>query len=170
MKKNISIFLLGIFLLGGCATHSYTDGPPSIGAIYSKYAQIGYEGDLRPIGDIGIVTTDGIVKVRQLNGRPMESFRLFKAASLFPGGRYQLHLLPGAYELALAFRFDNGSGSISWSTSDLTKSIIVTKGQVLHLSWIGRGRSSWGVQEFDGSSALATITDDFEKLTKKKPE
>lgn len=166
MKKHIQISsaLLIATLLFGCytPTYTYTDARSSV--LDSRYVQIGYEGELRAIEDVGIVTTDGIVNIKSINNKPIDTFKIFKKSGLGSSiGRYQLHLLPGTYVFSLGFYSGN-----AWSTSDIVKSVTVTNGQVLHLSWIDSGRSSWSVKEHEGSAALASIRSDFKELTKSK--
>jgi hypothetical protein len=165
LKSIIAILL--VQLLAGCATNSYTDAPPTLGVMYSKYAYLGYPDEPKPIEDVGIVTTDGIIKIKEVDGQSIESFTAYKTNGFYSGGRFQLHLLPGAHELTLGFHYDTGTGSISWSTSDLIKNIVIAKGQILHLSLLDHGRQ-WSAFESDGSSARAAIASDFKDLTKKK--
>ena len=92
--KSITALLLAPVMLFGCASYNYTDAPPTMGVMYSKYAYIGYAGEIRPIEDIGVVTTDGLIKIRSVDGQSTSSLKLFKNSGLYSGGRYQLHLLP----------------------------------------------------------------------------
>lgn len=164
MNKYIQVggaFLIAT-LLFGCTTYTYTDAP-AFGVLHSKYVQIGYEGELRAIEDIGIITTDGIIKINSINNKPINTLKTFKKSGLYAMGRYQLHLLPGVYVFSLSFN----SGD-AWSTSDVVKSITITNGQVLHLSWIDTGRNRWSVKVSDGSAALATIRTDFNVFTMSK--
>jgi hypothetical protein len=168
MKNYVHVIFVLIIttMMYGCAnpTYTYTDAPPTMGPMHSKYVQIGYEDELKPIEDVGIVTTDSIVNIRSINDRPIESFNIYKKTGIASQGRYQLHLLPGTYTLSLSFRTEN-----LWSTSNLTKKISITKGQILHLSWVGF-RNKWNVEEHDGSAALDIIRNDFIELsTTKQP-
>jgi hypothetical protein len=165
--KSITAFLLVQTMLFGCASYNYTDAPPAMGGMYSKYAYIGYASELKPIEDVGIVTTDGLIKIRSVDGQSTSSYKVLKTSGLYSGGRYQLHLPPGTHVLTMGFQDDRGGGSKSWSTSDITKTISVDKGQVIHLSLSGNGKT-WTAKESDGSSALATITSDFKDLTNNK--
>ncbi|QGJ19863.1 MULTISPECIES: hypothetical protein [unclassified Polaromonas] len=165
-KKIITALLLVPAILAGCASYNYTDAPPTMGKMYSKYAYLGYEGKPRPIEDVGIVTTDGLIKIRSVDGLPASSYTELKTSGFYSGGRYQLHLLPGVHTLTMGFSDDRGGGSRSWSTSDITKTISLSKGQVIHLSLYGDGRS-WTAKESDGGSALAVITSDFKELSEK---
>jgi hypothetical protein len=165
--KLISIISIAQFLLIGCASYNYTDAPPSLGMMYSKYAYIGYEGELRPIEDVGIITTDGLVKVKSVDGYSVDSLNVFKTSGLYSGGRVQLHLLSGVHTLILGYHDDRGGGSISWSTSNITKKITIAKGQVIHLVGGSTG-NNWTATERDGSSAIGVITSDFKDLTKNK--
>lgn len=166
--KAITALLLVQTMLFGCASYNYTDAPSTMGVIYSKYAYIGYTDELKPIEDVGIVTTDGLIKIKSVDGQSASSYKVFKTSGLYSGGRYQLHLLPGKHILVMGFH-DNrgGSGYISWSTSDITKIVSINKGQVIHLSLSGDGKT-WTAKESDGSSALATIISDFNDLTNGK--
>lgn len=134
-----------------------------MGFLYSKYVQIGYEGALKPVDDVGIITTDGILHINVVNGKRMSEFRLFEAKGIYSGGRYQLHLPSGTYAIEMSFHFDDGSGRRAWSTSNILRVFTVAKGQVLHLSWVDKGRA-WDVKESDGASALPRIREDFDEL------
>lgn len=165
--KTITALLLAQTMLFGCASYNYTDAPPAMGMMYSKYAYIGYSGELRPIEDVGIVTTDGLIKIRSVDGQPTSSYKEFKTSGLYSGGRFQLHLLPGTHVLKMGFHDDRGGGSKSWSTSDITKTVSINKGQIIHLSLSESGKT-WTAKESDGSSAFATIASDFKDLTSNK--
>ena len=167
---NIRVIAALCFLpiiLIGCASYNYTDAPPAMGVMYSKYAVIGYIGDLRPIEDVGIVTTDGLVKVKSVDDQPVSLYRGFTSAGLYSGGRYQLHLLPGMHTVVLGFHDNRGNGSASWSTSDVTKTFSMKKGQVVHFSLSQDGRT-WNAKESDGGDALEAIASDFAELTSKR--
>jgi len=163
--RSIAALLLAQALLAACASNNYTDAPPTMGAMYSRYAHMGYAGDLQPIEDVGIVTTDGLVKVHSVDGQPSSSHKVLKTSGFYAGGRYQLHLLPGTHVLGLGFSDDRGGPSRSWSTSSVTKTVSIKKGQVIHLSLSQDGKT-WTARESDGSSALAAITSDFRELVK----
>ncbi|MDQ5903015.1 MAG: hypothetical protein QG672_602 [Pseudomonadota bacterium] len=165
--KTITALLLAQTILFGCASYNYTDAPPAMGMMYSKYAYIGYSGELRPIEDVGIVTTDGLIKIRSVDDQPTSSYKKFKTSGLYSGGRFQLHLLPGTHVLKMGFHDDRGGGSKSWSTSDITKTVSINKGQIIHLSLSEIGKT-WTVKESDGSGALTTIASDFNDLTSDK--
>ena len=161
--KSITALLLASVMLFGCVSYNYTDAPPTMGVMYSKYAYIGYTGEIKPIEDVGVVTTDGLIKIRSVDGQSTSSFKLFKTSGLYSGGRYQLHLLPGPHTLVMGFHDDRGGNSKSWSTSDITKILQLSKGQVIHLS-LSENSRTWTAKESDGSSALATIKSDFNDL------
>lgn len=165
--KSIALLLIAQAMLVGCASYNYTDAPPTMGVMYSKYACIGYAGELKPIEEVGVVTTDGLIKIRSIDGQPTSGYKVLKTSGLYSGGRYQLHLLPGTHVLTIGFSDDRGGPSKSWSTSDITKTISIAKGQVVHLSLSQNGKS-WTAKESDGSSAIATIHSDFKDLAKAK--
>src|SRR5450830_205514 len=166
--RSKSIFLIfTLIFLNGCATNSYTDAPPTLGVLYSKYVDIGYDGDIKPFEEVGVVTTDGIVKVQSVDGKSMDQYREYKTSGFYPGGRYQLHLLPGLHTLTLSFHYDKGTGTIAWSKADIPKVISISAGQVIHISWSDNG-STWKALESDGSKALTTIKSDYAELTKGK--
>jgi hypothetical protein len=136
-----------------------------MGMMYSKYAYIGYAGELRPVEEVGIVTTDGLIKIHSVDGQSTFDYKVLKTSGLYSGGRYQLHLLPGKHVLTLGFSDDRGGPSRSWSTSSISKMISIEKGQVIHLSLSQNGKT-WTAKESDGSSAIATIHSDFKDLAK----
>lgn len=162
--KSIVISLLALLSLISCASNNYTDAPPSLGMMYSKYAYIGYDEALKPIEEVGIVTTDGLVKIVEVDGRSIYSLMEYRTSGLYSGGRVQLHLLSGTHTLTLAYQDDRGDGFISQSTLNLTKTINIAKGQVVHLRGYMDG-NKWNVVELDGKSAIAVITSDFKDLT-----
>lgn len=165
--KLLSALVISQALLAGCASYNYTDAPPAMGVMYSRYAYIGYEGAILPIEDVGLITTDGLIKIRSVDGKPMADYRQFRTSGLYSGGRYQLHLLPGVHVLTMGFHDDRGGGTISWSTSDVTKTVTIGKGQVIHLA-LSRDGKSWSAKEFDGASALPAIKGDFGELISAK--
>lgn len=159
----LTVIIATQFALIGCASYNYTDAPSTMGVFYSRYAYIGYAGDLRPIEDVGVITTDGLIRINSLDGQPMGNFRNFKISGFYSGGRYQLHLLPGVHVIKMGFyRYQGPSGS-SWSISDITKTIEISKGQVIHLS-LSEFRNTWSAKELDGSSALSVIKNDYAEL------
>lgn len=163
-KPLIAAIAVAQLMLSACASYTYTDAPPTLGALYSKYAYIGYDGPVQPIEEVGIVTTDGLLQVKMIDGRSASSYRAFKTSGFYYGGRYQLHLLPGSHTLTLGFHDDRGGGSKSWSTSDVTKTITIARGQVIHL-FLSESLRTWTAKSSDGSSALATIISDFRELS-----
>lgn len=168
MNMKLSpVFFIILIMLSGCASHNYTDAPPTMGVLYSKYADVGYEGEIRSADDVGIVTTDGQIQVGSVDGRSMSLFRSFKTSGFYAGGRYQLHLLPGTHTITISLRDERANASVSWLTSSITKSITIDKGQVIHLAALQNGRT-WSAKEFDGSSALAVIVSDFKELSSRK--
>lgn len=162
------IVISATLLLTSCATYTYTDAPPTLGGLYSKYLTIGYPGEIKPINEVGVITTDGLILVHSVDGKPVSTFRRMKSGGLYSGGRYQLHLLPGSHTLTMGFHDDRGGPSKSWSTSDVTKVIELKAGSVVHLSkWEGGYR--WGANITDGEAALPTITADFDSLRSRPP-
>lgn len=166
-KKTLVILLLSQFLLLGCASNNYTDAPSTMAGMYSKYACIGYSGELKPIEEVGVVTTDGIILIKTIDGQPVSRFKMYKSSGFYSGGRYQLHLLPGVHVLTMGAYYDKGGGYRYWSEADATKLINITKGQVIHLTVFKKDKT-WMPQESDGSSAFETIASDFKDLTSKK--
>lgn len=162
-SRLILTIALAQLVLTACASHTYTDAPPTLGVLYSKYAYIGDDGELQPIESVGIVTTDGLLQVKTIDGRSASNYRAFKTSGFYYGGRYQLHLLPGSHTLTLGFHDDRGGATKSWSTTDITKTITIASGQVIHL-FLSEGRRTWTAREADGAGALATIISDFREL------
>lgn len=166
MKLKALIFILSAaVILVGCASYSYTDAPPSLGPLYSKYAVIGYEGEIQELDSVGVLTTDGLIKITSVDGEPLSNYRVYKDSGFYSGGRFQLHLEPGEHDLTLAFSDDRGGPSRSWSAEDISKKITIERKQILHLS-LSRDWNSWDAKQHDGSGARATIETDFVDLVK----
>lgn len=128
-----------------------------------------YPGDIHPINEVGVVTTDGLIRIHSINGKSVAPLGRMKESGLYSSGRYQLHLLPGTHTLGIGFHDDRCGPSKSWSTSDITKIIEIKAGAVVHLSkWESRYR--WGTNISDGAAALPTITADFESLRTRTPD
>lgn len=156
-------------LLSGCATYSYTDAPSSMGFMYSKYAYVAYDGKPLPFEEIGVVTTDGLIKIKNVEGQPLSNFTRYYKGGMYSGGRFQLHLLPGTYTLEMGYSMDLGTGHKSWSLSDVKKTITIEAGEIKHLSLWQNG-SKWGVNETDGKKAIDTIKRDFSDLAMNGPK
>ena len=156
-------FFFSTILICACSSFNYTDAPSRLGGFYSQYVMIGYEGDIKPIEDVGIITTDGFIKVHMIDGVNVKDNRIFNSIGHNTLGRYQLHLNPGKHTLSLNFSMMTPS-SHSWSTTPATKSIDIKKGQVIHLSLIFN-KETWNAKESDGAAALPVISEDFKKLT-----
>jgi hypothetical protein len=152
--------------LGACASTQYGDGI-SLPGLESKYAKIGYEGPLRDVGTVGIVTTDGIVRVSSVNGKPTGEMPGFANKAWAGSIRYQLHLPPGTHRLSMSFYLNNGQRT-AWSTSDVEQVITLAPGQIVHLTWLEQ-RRGWSVMQGDGSAARNAIHADFAKLTQAQP-
>lgn len=154
--------LILISLLSACASHNYTDAPPTMGFLCSKYAYIAYDGDLKPSSDIGVITTDGRVSIERVNGDLVASnWRCYKQKGFYSGGRYQLRLAQGEYVLTLSFHQDLGDGNIYYSRRNLDKSISIAAGQIIHLE-------GWPARELDGSAARGVIDKEYEELILKE--
>lgn len=154
-----SISLIGsCVLLSACASHNYTDAPPRLGALYSRYAYVAYDGDLKKTNEIGIVTTDGFINVHEVKGDNVsKTWRCFVRKGFYSGGRYQLRLDPGNYVLNLSYHQDLGDGNIYYSRKNLDKSISISAGQVIHLE-------GWPAKELDGSAVKAVIDAEYEEM------
>ena len=163
-RQTIAALAIATGLATACASHNYTDAPSRMGFLYSKYAYLGYDGDVRSVDEVGIMTTDGLIQIQAVDGQPMTHFRGFKATGIYSGGRYQLHLLPGAHVLTMGFHKDLGDGNVSWSTSSISKTVSVDKGQIVHLS-LSEGGRTWKAIESDGGSARKVVLADFKELS-----
>lgn len=164
MKKTLIIAALtATSLLTGCASNSYTDAPSKMGVLYSQYAFVTYEGSQKSFDEIGIVTTDGLIKIVSVDDMPVGSYKSYIKKGFYSGGRYQLHLSPGQHKLEYGFHSDNGGGSKSWSRQNQSRVINIAAGQVIHLGLV-TSWGTWTAKESDGKKALATIKADFNTL------
>lgn len=160
------VIVLLALLLSACASNNYTDGPPSLGFIYSRYVYIAYDGPLRAFEDVGIVTTDGLFRISSVDNVSVNVMHNYQDNGLYAGGRVQLHLLPGKHHLKLGYYDDRGDGFITESVSLISKEITIAKGQVIHFG--GQfSKIAWSPAQ-DGRSALDVMKRDFEELTKNK--
>ena len=105
--------------------------------------------------------------VDQVDGQSVVQLKRFREKGFYSGGRFQLHLLPGRHTLTLGFHDDRGSGSVSWSTSNVVKTIEIKAGQVIHLALSTSGRT-WTANVLDGSSARDAIVEDFNALSRER--
>lgn len=174
-KTSIALLILVAVSLAGCATldkmiqpkHNYTDGSSGPSGLSHKYVVLGYDGPVRPWSDVAVITTDGTLNIYAIDGREVSSLREWKNQSLSANGRYQLHLPPGEHILRIGFS-DVRTRVRSWSTGTQTFTINVTAGQVLHLAkWLQEPK--WGINQYDGASAMSEIKKDFNALQKKNP-
>lgn len=163
--KALTAILFATVILIGCASYTYTDAPPSLGPLYSKYVVIGYGGEIQDLDSVGVLTTDGLIKVTSVDGQPLSNYRMFLDSGFYSGGRFQLHLEPGKHDLTLAFSDDRGGPTKAWSTVDISKKITIEKKQILHLS-LSKSWNKWDARQHDGSAARATIERDFKALIK----
>ena len=165
--KTLLALLLAPAVLFGCATSNYTDAPPTLGGMYSKYAYLGYAGEMRRIEDVGIVTTDGSIMILAVDGQSVSELKAFKSAGRSASGRYQLHLLPGMHALVLGVGEARGANTKAWTTSHATKMLSINKGQVVHLT-LSESGNTWSAKTSDGRAALDSIVSDFRELTRKR--
>ena len=173
---QIAFFLYITFLLSACHTYTYVDGVTPMLGRYPSIVVIGYSGDIKEFEDVGIITTDGTITVKGINGKPMIFYRTFQTKTKFPSqaGRYQVHLMPGKYTLDLRL-FDELSPRKVMSASDSPKVIEIKKGEVIHLSYFfprdpkerfnpWAGDFYWDIKLHDGRAGLPAIKEDFEKF------
>lgn len=149
--------------------YDYTDGPPTLAGIYTKSLVIGYDGPLKDFSEIGVVTTKPGVCLTVLDGKSASFYRTYKTSSLMPGGRFQIHLSPGIHTLSMCYRFESPQ-VFYYSKEDVTRTLFIQKGEVIHLQSTSPSRNSWGIEFHDGSKALPTIKADFDELIKLQPK
>jgi hypothetical protein len=157
-----------MLLLSGCAapSSSYMDAP-YVGGLYAKTAEVGYPGDFRPVESVGVITHDAIITIKKVtqDGVPVE-LRTFKSDTyLQPTGRYQLHLLPGLYQVEFCFYIYDGNRAV-WCNQPIVKTVDASAGKVVHYAWINSGKT-WGIAEYEGAGDLPEIKADFQQLTNK---
>jgi hypothetical protein len=167
MRKIISYFLVltSTVLMLACASkannYSDNDSWTSMG----KAITLGYDGPIREIKDVGIITKDRILSINAINGTPIEKFKsLEKRSILGSASHQQIHLPPGEYTLSVGFSYD-AAGTRVYSKSDINVSVKLVAGQIIHLQHAEQ-RRTWSVEQFNGSAALKEIERDFSELRK----
>lgn len=152
--------------LTACAFPStkYTDAP-YVGGMYSKTLLLGYDGEPRPISEVGVMTQDGVLQVRKISrdGQVVPLRAISKKDYLHSTGRTQIHLLPGKYQVEFCF-FASSPQRTAWCTTPVFRTVDMSAGQVKHYAFLERGRQ-WSTVEHDGTQDLAEIEADFKMLT-----
>jgi hypothetical protein len=133
-------------LLTACAIPStkYTDAP-YVGGMYSKTVALGYEGTIRPLSEVGILTQDAILQIEKIT-----------------------HLPPGLYQIEFCFYYSNNQAT-AWCTTTLTRPVVVEAGKVQHFEYSRRDGQTWSINTHNGSQDLPEIEADF-KLLVNRPD
>lgn len=173
MKKTIiASLILAVAALAGCSAvnkitqqkHDYTDASSGPSGLSRKCVVLGYDGPVRALSEVSVITTDGTLSINSIDGQSTSKFREWKNKSLSVNGRYQLHLPPGEHVLRMGF--DDGRSRVrKWSVADQTLTINVKAGQVLHLARWDQD-SKWGINQYEGASAMSEIKSDFNGFRK----
>ena len=153
-----------LMLLTACQTpnYNYSDAPPSLRGLYSKYVLIAYSGEIKEPSEVGIITIDTFIKVIKIDGKPVADYRLYKDSGFHPAGRFQLHLDPGLHSLEFGIDYSGDSIKIK-SKENITAPFVIEAGDVIHLSFVDEGKT-WTFKESDGSTDIDTIRKDFDEL------
>jgi hypothetical protein len=170
MKRPL-LFVALMLMLSGCSTThlDYRDGPR---ALYKKWFTdtviLAYVGEVKPFDEVGVFTKDHFIRIYSINGikekEYLKNYRKYKSSGLRGEGRYQLHMKPGTYIFEIGIFSSDASHRIS-STSNITETIEIKKGQVIHLSMNKKGRY-WSVKKTNGLTGLDEMKKDFSHLVK----
>jgi hypothetical protein len=170
--RRLSLALLclyTIFLLSGCRSYDYTEGNKPYLGRYPTVAIIGYSGDIKEFDEVGVITTDGTITVKTIDGILVNTLRKYEIKTRIPSqtGRYQVHLMPGIYILELELFSEAlpflGQPALR-SRKPITRIIGIKKGEVLHLSLIQPESGTWSIKFHNGIAALPEIKKDFQKM------
>lgn len=164
--RLLSLALICMMPLIGCVNLDYTDGAAQFIRRGVPIALIGYSGDFRPVEEVGVITTDGIMKVVAIDGIPAYKFRILTLTPAGDYGRYQVHLEPGKHELTLSvqgFKYHPYPGSDPLKNAK--RRIQIRQGEIMHLSLVKNG-IYYDVRATDGRAGLAALTSDYDRLVK----
>lgn len=169
--KSIFVFLISVFLLSGCGSlgpgNKYSQ-LPTFGSMYSKTVVLAYEGNARPLSEVGVVSHDLILNIVSVNGKTDFANQTMKISGVYPTGPNQLHLLPGAYNIEFCFKYvetHGNSQSAAQCTSTITKSIELKAGQAVFFSWIELAGNRWSIAQSDMDNEDKTkLENDFREL------
>lgn len=167
--KALSRALLAIgcvVIQWGCVSLNYTDGASQFIRRNVPIAVVGYSGDFRPIEEVAVVTTDGMLKVVAIDGIPAFKFRILTLTPAGDYGRYQVHLEPGTHELTLSmqgFKYHPYPGTDPLKNAK--RRVHIKKGDIMHLSLVKNGVFH-DVRATDGRAGLSALTYDFDRLVK----
>ena len=170
MQRPLLLIALILTLAGCSTTHlDYRDGPR---AIYKKWFTdtviLAYAGEVKPFGETGVFTKDHFIQIRSINGikakEYLKNYRKYESSGLRGEGRYQLHMEPGTYTFEIGVHSRDASHHI-YSTSNITETIDIEKGQVIHLSMNKKG-NYWSVRKSNGATGLDEMKKDFSLLVK----
>lgn len=160
-------------LLSGCVSPVlYGDESGFMGMDYAakKTVSLGYEGNLRPLEEVGVLALDNRLRVRTIRTSdgslvPITSRTIGGLGIINTPNDIQIHLLPGAYQLTVCFFIDMGNQGSMFCNSPLDVSVIVEAGLMVQLSWIPEGKGAWSVRQQPVNDEIrGCITRDFSKV------
>lgn len=181
LLKTLSVPAL-LVLLTGCGSQEpkhYHAGNVDFLGLHQTVAYIGYPGEIKPINEVGIVTLDFKLHLKEIDGIPVENYRALKSGrALYPKSfaratdmpypeRSQIHFTSGEHRLKFGF-IEYGKTRYK-SIGDVVRTITIDPGTVTHVSLaLSRGDLKWTVALSDGKKGLDLIKKDFDKLLKLK--
>lgn len=154
---NRTLFLAcgAVLLLGGCAIKPVNYGDVSgfmgMGFIAKKTVILAYDGEVKPMSEVGVLALDARLRVRGIRAENGEATNIRKFSKGGLGiintpNDEQIHLLPGRYVLSFCFYIDNGNqGAVIYCRNNLDIPVDVHANDVLQFSWANEQRGQWSV-------------------------
>jgi hypothetical protein len=166
-----SVFLVVTLLLFyGCASKppapDRLSDLPLLGKLYSNSVAIGYDGEIKAMNDVAILTRENGLYIVSINENKDFEKRQFGTRGLFPTGANQLHIEPGNY--TIEFRFSKDSGNTHRrSKTTVKKDFELYKGQKIFLMLKFPSKGLWSVGQRDlTSDEFALMEKDFNQYVR----
>jgi hypothetical protein len=147
MKKLLLI--IASITLTACSTQpkqlARLNDMPFVGKLYSNTINLGYEGEVKPIKDVAVLTREDGLYILSINGtKDFHNRKFGQSGYMYPTGANQLHLLPGLYKIEFCFSTTSGNFSAS-CLSPIIKEFNLIKEQRLFLTIEYPTSRTWNV-------------------------
>lgn len=135
-----------------------------MGRLYSNTVTLGYEGEVKPIKDVAILSREDGLYIVSINGtKDFPKRRFGQRGYMYSSGANQLHLLPGAYKIEFCFS-RTSANSHSSCVSSITKEYNLERGQKFFLKTEFPTSRTWDVSARELSKEeFSALENDFKK-------